>query len=395
MKPIINVLLLVKRYSGNYPLLNEMAKLDSRRFRCVVCYLGGASDGQNLLDGIARTYYLDLKNSEIKPWNGKTRRLLKQILDDEQIHVVNCHLQRTVAVGIAAAGAARRRPTVLATLHGLGSAGSLKRKLGNWFLYRRLYKVIGVSEAVRDDLVRNNWGLAESKVITVHNGIEPAPFLTEITMPIARETVCPIADPGGFWFGSLGRLSEVKNQKRLLRAFARVVAVEPHTHLLLAGRGELEEELKAISNELGIENRVYFLGFRRDVPKILRTLDVFVLPSLREGLPLSIIEAMCSGLPVVAARVGGIPELFGDVEMGMLVDPTDEVGLAEAMLALTRLPEQERKRLGTNARRRAHDRFTASGMTSKYADIYAAAFAEAVRPADACGDRAGLDGRSR
>jgi len=390
---MINVLLLVKRYNGNYPLLNEMAKLDSHRYRCVVCYLGGANDGRNLLDGIARTYYLDLRNSEIKPWNGKTRRLLKKILDDEQIHVMNCHLQRTIAVGVAAAKAARLRPTVLATLHGLGSAGSLQRKLGNWLLYRSLYKVIGVSDAVRDDLLRNNWGLAESKVVTVHNGIEPSPFLTETTRSIARKTVCPIADPGGFWFGSLGRFSEVKNQMMLLRAFARVVAVEPQSRLLLAGRGELEGELKAISNQLGIANQIYFLGFRQDVPEILRAIDVFVLPSLREGLPLSIMEAMCSGLPVVASRVGGIPELFGDVDMGRLVDPTDEVGLADSMLALIRLSEQDRQQLGMNARRRALDHFTAGRMTSKYAEIYAAAFNEAVRPAKACSARAGLDGR--
>lgn len=391
---MINVLLLVKRYTGNYPLVNEMAKLDSRRFRCVVCYLGGTNDGQNLLDGIARTYYLDLKNSEIKPWNGKARRLLKQILDDEQIHVINCHLQRTIAVGVAASKAARQRPAVLATLHGLGSAGSLQRKLGNWLLYRSLYKVIGVSDAVRDDLLRNNWGLAEGKVVTVHNGIDPSPFLTETTKSIARKTACPIIDPGGFWFGSLGRFSEVKNQKMLLRSFARVVAVEPQSRLLLAGRGELESELKAVCNNLGIAKQVYFLGFRQDVPEILRAIDVFVLPSLREGLPLSIMEAMCSGLPVVASRVGGIPELFGDVEMGSLVDPTDEEDLAASMLALTRLSEQDRQQLGVNARRRALDHFTATRMTSKYAEIYSTAFAEAVRPVDGCRAQAGLDGRS-
>jgi glycosyltransferase involved in cell wall biosynthesis len=378
---MINVLLLVKRYTGNYPLLNEMARLDGSRFRCVVCYLDGDQDGQNPLDSLAKTYYFGLKNHEIKPWNARLRRRLADILDAESIHVVNCHLQRTIAVGVAAAKVARCRPAVLATLHGLGSAGSLQRKIGNWFLYRRLFKVIGVSEAVREDLLRSNWGLATDKVVTIHNGIDPTPFLAAASRAAAREAVLSGGDGGDCWFGSLGRLSEVKNQRSLLRAFARVAAVEPQVRLLLGGRGELEGELKALSSSLGIQEKVFFLGFRRDVPQILRALDFFVLPSLREGLPLSVMEAMCSGLPVLASRVGGIPELFGDVEMGTLVDPSDEAGLAEAMLALTRLPEQERKRLGDNARARALAHFTAEGMTRKYAAIYAAAFQDTLRPA--------------
>jgi glycosyltransferase involved in cell wall biosynthesis len=382
MEPKINILLLVKRYSGNYPLLNEMVKLDAGRFRCVVCYLCGEDDGQNPLDRLAKTYYLTLKNHEIKPWNAKLKRRLAGILDDEQIHVVNCHLQRTISVGVTAARAARRRPAVLATLHGLGSASSLQRKIGNWFLYRHLFKVIGVSEAVREDLLHNNWGLTADKVVTIHNGIDPTPFLVESSRSVAREAVLSAYGDGGSWFGSLGRLSEVKNQRTLLRAFAQVVASEPQTRLLLAGRGELEEELKALSSSLGLDENVFFLGFRRDVSQILRALDFFVLPSLREGLSLAIMEAMCSGLPVLASRVGGIPELFGAVEMGTLVDPVDENGLAEAMLSLARLPVAERQRLGDNARARVLEHFTAEDMTRKYAAVFAAAFQATVSPSD-------------
>jgi len=373
MPSMINVLLLVKRYSGNYPLLNEMAKLDSSRFRCVVCYLGGENDGQNHLDGAVKTYYLGLKKDEIGLWRPKAARRVAEVLDIEQIHVLNCHLQRTIAVGTAAARVSRRRPVVIATLHGLGSAASLQRKIGNWFLYRQLFKLVGVSDAVRDDLLQSNWGLAADKVVTVHNGIDPTPFLGDLSRAVAREAVLP-GGGEGCWFGTLGRLSEVKNQRTLLRAFARVAAVEPQARLLLAGRGELEGELTELSRSLGLENHVSFLGFRRDVAQILSALDVFVLPSLREGLPLSLMEAMCSSLPVLASRVGGIPELFGDIEMGTLVDPRDEVGLAEALLALARLPEGERRRLGSNARGRALAHFTSEEMTRKYATLYATAY---------------------
>lgn len=373
---MINVLLLFKRYTGNYPLLNEMARLDGSQFRCVVCYLGGEDDGRNPLDGIAKTFYLGLKNSEVSLWNATVRRRLAGIIDDEQIHVINCHLHRTIAVGIAAALISRKRPVVVATLHGLGSATSLQRKLGNWFLYRHLHKVIGVSDAVRDDILKNNWGLSADKVVTVYNGIDPSPFLGGCSREDARESLLP-GGGDGCWFGTLGRLSEVKNQRTLLRAFARVSAVEPKARLFLAGRGELEGELKALSERLGLTEKVVFLGFRRDVPQILRALDVFVLPSLREGLPLSLMEAMCSALPVLASRVGGIPELFGNADIGTLVDPIDEASLAEEMIALARMPVEERERLGDNARTHVLAHFTAGIMTRRYATIYAEALEEA------------------
>lgn len=366
---MINVLLIVKRYRGDYALVNEMARLDERRFRCVVCYLSGERDGKNSLDDRIKTYYLGLKNNEISPWNSRSRKLLADIFNNERIDVVNCHLQRTIGLTVAAARMVRRPPRLLATLHGLGSADSWKRRFGNWFLYRRLDRVIGVSEGVRQDILRNNWGLKPDKVVTIHNGIDPTPFLADISREVARQELLP-AGGDGCWFGSLGRLSEVKNQRTLLRAFARVVAVEPEVRLFLAGRGELEEELRTLAKSLGLAEQVVFLGFRRDVPLVVRALDVFVLPSLREGLPLSLMEAMCSGLPAVASRVGGIPELFGDAEIGALVDPKDEACLAETMLAMACLSAEERRLLGDNARARILMHFTAAEMTRKYEDIY-------------------------
>jgi len=367
---MFNVLLIVKRYSGDYALVNEMARLDERRFRCVVCYLSGERDGKNSLDDRITTYYLGLNNSEISPWNNRARKLLVDIFDKEQIHVVNCHLQRTVPLALATSWIARRRPAILATLHGLGSAASWRLRLGNWLLYRAICKLIGVSEGVRQDILKNNWAVKPGKVVTIHNGIDPEPFLVELPRRAARDALLPDGDKG-CWFGSIGRLTEVKNQRTLLRAFARVIAAETSARLFLAGRGELEPELKSLADSLGLDDRVVFLGYRQDVPLILRALDVFVLPSLREGRPLSLMEAMCSGLPAVASRVGGIAELFGDADMGRLVDPHDEKSLADAMISMARLSSEERRSLGENARGRVLTSFTAKEMTHQYEAVYA------------------------
>lgn len=370
---MINVLLLVKRYTGNYPLLNEMAKLDARRFRCVVCYLGGARDSLNPLDNIARTYYLELKNGDIKPWGGKVRRLLKNILDEEQIHVVNCHLQRTIAVGVAAARVARQRPAVLATLHGLGSAGTLQRKLGNWLLYRHLYKVVGVSEGVVQDILRNNWGMKPDRVIAVYNGVDPAPFLQWRDREALRENILP-GQQAKIWFGTAGRLTRVKNQKNLLLAFKRVAEGFPESALLICGRGDDEADLKAYATALGLGDKVNFLGFRRDIADVLATFDVFVLPSLREGFGLALVEAMCSRLPVIASNVGGIPEIFGAAEIGELIDPENVDSLASAMLRLARCSSADRVKLGERARTRALQNFTAEKMIKEYEKLYEAAW---------------------
>ncbi|MGK2943905.1 MAG: glycosyltransferase family 4 protein, partial [Desulfuromonadales bacterium] len=125
---MINVLLLIKRYSGNYPLLNEMVKLDTQRFRVVVCYLDGRNDGGNTLEKLVyRVYYLETPSIQIRPTNITLLKRLREIVDLEKIDVINCHLHRSIAVGVLAALLSRCRPRVLATLHGLESGKSLKR----------------------------------------------------------------------------------------------------------------------------------------------------------------------------------------------------------------------------------------------------------------------------
>ena len=366
---MINVLLIIKRYRGPYALVNEMARLDERRFRCVVCYLSGERDGKNPLDDRIKTYYLGLKNNEISPWNSRARRALSDIFNNERIDVVNCHLQRTIGLTVAAARMARRPPRLLATLHGLGSADSWKRRFGNWFLYRGLDRVIGVSEAVRQDILRTNWGLKPDKVVTIHNGIDPAPFLKLHDKETLRQELFPDIH-AKVWFGTAGRLSKVKNHFRLLEAFRHCLEGCSESVLLLCGYGDAERELKEHALSLGITERVRFLGFRRDIAQVLATLDVFTLPSLREGFGLALVEAMCSGVPVIASQVGGIPEILGETPTGELIDPENTESLAAAMIRMTKLSDAERKVLGEAARTRVLENFTAEKMIRQYELLY-------------------------
>jgi glycosyltransferase involved in cell wall biosynthesis len=170
-------------------------------------------------------------------------------------------------------------------------------------------------------------------------------------------------------FASVAWLRPQKNHGGLLRAFAAGPAKSSEARLVLAGDGPLRPMLEAQAVELGIFDRVHFLGPRRDIPSLLNACDAFVLASAWEGHPLSVMEAMAAGKPVVATAVGGVPELVQTGVHGILVEPNDVPGLAEVMLYLTSQPEI-RNRMSQAARDRARREFDVSVMVKAYEKLY-------------------------
>jgi glycosyltransferase involved in cell wall biosynthesis len=172
----------------------------------------------------------------------------------------------------------------------------------------------------------------------------------------------------------VGRLDRVKNQLALLTAFARLVAESPaerraEWRLLIAGDGPMADELRARAVELRIDDLVWMAGAREDVPQLMRALDVFVLPSMNEGISNTILEAMASGRPVVAARVGGNPELIQDGVTGSLYDDRDPEGLAQALRRYRDTPGLAAAH-GTAGRARVRERFSIQAMVNGYTDFY-------------------------
>ncbi len=370
---MITVLQLVHKYRGNYELFNLQAGLDRQRFRMVVCYLSGTPDDRDRLVEVAdKVIYLEGRPDRLYWYNLPLLLNLKRIIDAERPQVINCQQHRTTPLGVLARLLSRSKPVLIATLHGLGTARSWQRKLSNWLLYRWFYRIVGISRGVCEDIVASNWSLSPQKVVTIQNGLDYGPFIATLDRMQARSEILPGKEEC-FWFGTAGRLSKVKNHRTLIDAFAIVAQRVPQSILVLAGQGELEQELRARVTALGLEDRVFFLGFRRDIPRFLGALDVFLLPSLREGLPLALLEAMASSLPVVAAAVGGIPEVVGDGAFARLIDPLDANSLAEAMCAFAALPEEERLALGEQARACAVNEFNADRMVAGYTELYAEA----------------------
>jgi glycosyltransferase involved in cell wall biosynthesis len=161
----------------------------------------------------------------------------------------------------------------------------------------------------------------------------------------------------------------VKGHQYLIEAIPTVLEKCPNTSFIFAGRGQLEIELKDQVNKLGLNKRVHFLGLRHDIPKILALLDVFVLPSLSEGLSMAILEAMMAGKPVIATRVGGNPEIVLDGETGCLVPPKDSQALAASLITLLTNRHQATQ-FAENGKRRAERQFSLQTMVSAYQSLY-------------------------
>jgi sugar transferase (PEP-CTERM/EpsH1 system associated) len=173
--------------------------------------------------------------------------------------------------------------------------------------------------------------------------------------------------------GTVGRMQTVKAQTTLVRAFVHLIQREPRARrqlrLALIGEGPLRAECRSLLREAGAENMAWVPGERSDIPEIMRALDIFVLPSIAEGISNTILEAMACGLPIVATRVGGNHELVRDGETGLLVPVDDAPAMAEAINLY--LLERDRASLhGAAARRRAEALFSIDAMVRGYMETY-------------------------
>ena len=224
-------------------------------------------------------------------------------------------------------------------------------------------------------------GVPSGRIRQLYSGVDVerfAPAPARPPMDPARSAADGAATPG-LRVGTIGRLDPVKNQAALLEAFARLRQQRRDLHLTVVGDGPLRRRLQSLAGSLGIADEVTFTGARGDTPELLRNMDVFVLPSVNEGISNTILEAMATGLPVVAARVGGNPELVLDGISGRLYDPVGPDALWQALLPYLTDPGL-RERHGRAGRERVVQNFSLDAMVSRYLAMYDELLARAPRP---------------
>jgi glycosyltransferase involved in cell wall biosynthesis len=250
----------------------------------------------------------------------------------------------------------------------------VRRSLGSRLLYAlRIDRIAAISTAVRDALVQS--GVDARKIDVVPSGIDPAPARDPRRRAELRARLgCAGEEVVGI---NVSALADGKGQKDLLEAASIASRRAPRLRLWIAGEGPLEDALRAKQGALGLEQVVQFLGFRADIMSLLHAADFFCLPTLHEGLGSSILEAMSAGLPVVATRVGGIPEIVEDGRTGILVSPSDPGSLADAMVEMATSPDL-REAMGARGVARA-GAFSADRTAEATYEVYRAALAAGRR----------------
>jgi glycosyltransferase involved in cell wall biosynthesis len=275
------------------------------------------------------------------------------LLHGWQADVVHTHNTKALFYGAPAARLARV-PAVVHTRHGQRYQASRSDNAVFRFLTRLVDRVVCVShDSARLSAAE---GIAERRIATIWNGIDVARFAYVGPTPSGPAVM-------------VGRLSFEKDVETLIRAAALIRQSEPGFQLAIAGDGDCLAELRQLATELGLGEQVQFLGEVRDIPALLARASMLVLPSLTEGISLTLLEAMARGLPVVATHVGGNPEVVVDGETGYLVPVQQPARLAERVLDLLRQPELART-MGHKARARVETHFRVADMVARYEALY-------------------------
>jgi glycosyltransferase involved in cell wall biosynthesis len=239
----------------------------------------------------------------------------------------------------------------------------------NSFSFRKYTKdvdgIIAISEGVKKVLLDS--GIPFSLIHVIPSGIDFSPFEEPASRDFLRREFSLAADD--YLVGMVAALEISKGHTDLIQASRILREQAPKIKVIVVGRGPLEIKLDKQARQMGVDDIVFFLGFRKDIPRILASLDLFVLSSRYEGLGTSLLDAMASRLPIVATRTGGIPDVVIHQETGLLVPPRNPEALAQSILMLYR-DRNLGTRLGQRGYEVVHQRFSAQAMAGKVIDLY-------------------------
>ncbi|MGQ0619424.1 MAG: glycosyltransferase [Panacagrimonas sp.] len=352
----------MKVYGGARQVIYLVEGLRARGIDCVlVCPIGAAIGTQLASSGVA-VAETRLGGDLDFGFIGRLRRLIRTYRPD----LVHLHSRRGADVlgGIAC------------RLEGVPVVHSRRNENPEmpWFArikYRLYDRVIGISEAIRSQLL--SYGLSEQQVRMVRSAFAPDPAQTVATrLEMLDEFGLP-AD--AFVIGVVAQLIERKGHRFLIQAMPDLLARYPGLFVLCFGQGAMQATLEAQARSLGVAQRVRFVGFRNDLLHWLGRLDLVAHPALMEGLGVALLQASSLGIPIVAARAGGIPEAVRDGINGLLVEPGDVAALGGAVSQLVG-DEPLRRRLGAAGRELIAREFSVDTMVEDNLAIYHAVLAE-------------------
>jgi glycosyltransferase involved in cell wall biosynthesis len=344
-------------------LLSLVKGLDRCRYDIAVAYLKGNGELKEEFKKIGISpIYIGLRfNYDITAlWR------LYRLIRKNKYDIVHTHLFHADIYGVLA-GFLARTHIIISSEH--NEEQFLKKKLYS-FLHRwaslPCSKLIAISGCVKKYMLAT--GIKDAnKIEVVYYGLDWNKYDSLGDLSYVRKEFN--IDEKEILLGTVARLTEQKGLNYLLEAFVKVLETEPKCKLIIVGQGELEKQLKNLSKNLGIENKVIFTGFRKDIPEIMSSIDIFILPSLWEGFGLVLLEAMAAKKAIVATDIGAIPEIVLDDKTGILAPPANAEALANGVLRLVR-QKNLAKTMGERGRERLETHFGIDKMVKRVEKIY-------------------------
>jgi len=330
-------------------------------------------------------FHLALQERGVKGFSLDVRNLcslpaalmkLRKIIRRKKIDIVHTHLHHASFLGMLAART-NRVPIPLLTRHYTAyfyAQGNTFHSYLDKISSRLAVKIISVSEAVKSSLMQAE-GLDGNKIVTIYNGIDPARF-DSVKENLKRKLLTELRVNDRYpVLGHIATLHPCKGHIYLFKALISIRKVYPNVLLLVVGDGLMRKELRTYVAEGGLSENIVFTGHRREIPEILSLIDIAVQPSIDEALGISILEAMAAGKPVVATRLGGIPEIVNQGETGLLIQPKNPMALSKAILKLA-TDRKLAQRMGRAGRLRVAKRFGIQNMIKKTEALYEQLFLE-------------------
>ena len=365
------------RFEGDIPSRTPVILgINPQKYETITIYLTKNSSNPNIFEQKGKKVFYITKNPELGFFKLKVFFKLAKILKSEHVDILDCHKHKSIVYGTIA-GKLAKVPIILAHVHGMGRSRNLRRKLLNHFVLPKVDKILAVSEAVKDDILQNNSSIPSDKVINLGNSIDYAYFASSIhsKQTVRRKSGIP---EGCFVFATAGRLAPTKGQEYLIRAFAHVRKQLNNAQLLIAGTGKMKNKLENLVSKLGCSSAVRFLGHVDNMTEFYSMTDVFVLSSVAEGLPRTLIEAMAAGVLCIATSTGGIPEILDNGSCGLLVPTKDTNALADAMLAAVNIPQCQKETIVSSAKKHIKENYSHNVMIKKIEKIYDTLVAEKI-----------------
>ena len=364
MKTILHIIDTTGPGGAETVFIDLATRLPREKYRSVVVIRGKGWVYEELCRRGIEPILLDAKGS----FNWRYLSGLCRLIRRERVDLIQSHLLGA-NVYCSLAGLLTRTP-VVATFHGSVDIGEQERLKGLKFaaINTGADCIVAVSADLRDDIM-DRTPLRADKTKIIYNGIPSSAFQQPRSSSLCKKYGWSDDE---FIIGSLGNIRPAKGYDILLRAAALLEGSEQSYRFVIAGqpdRGELYNELLELRKELGLEDRVQFLGFLDDPADFLSNLDLFLSSSISEGLPLSAIQAMAAELPLLATRCGGYEELVTDRENGWLVEVGSPEAIAEAIKSLATAPEI-RAKLAEMAKKHAVETFDSSAMFKAYERVY-------------------------